>query len=189
MLIGILSLQGDYRAHTNCFRELDTPTREVKKPQDLDGLNGLVIPGGESTTLIKLMDSSGLWSAIRDFGDGGGALFGTCAGMIILADEVNNPPQRSMHLIDITVERNGYGRQIESEEVEGCFSLSKENPEMKMIFIRAPRILSRGPKVKALATSRGEVVLVRQNNVLVASFHPELTSDYRVHDYFVQMVR
>tara|TARA_B100001250_G_scaffold414617_2_gene454697 strand:+ start:7438 stop:8007 length:570 start_codon:yes stop_codon:yes gene_type:complete len=187
MLIGILSLQGDYQAHARSFSELGTPTCEVKKPRDLQHLNGLVIPGGESTTLIKLMDSSGLWLAVREYAVNGGALFGTCAGMILLADQVCNPPQRSMKLINIVVERNGYGRQIDSAEIVGDFPQSKDNPEMEMIFIRAPRIVSKGPEVESLATCRGDVVLGRQDNVLVASFHPELTMDYRVHSYFVQM--
>lgn len=187
MLIGVLSLQGDYRAHRRSFGEIGVSTCEVKKPGDLDNLDGLVIPGGESTTLIKLMESSGLWSAVSDFAARGRALFGTCAGMILLADQVYNPPQRSLRLINIVVERNGYGRQIDSAETYGSFPQSRDNPELEMVFIRAPRIVSLGDEVETLATCNGDVVLGRQNNVLVASFHPELTSDYRVHSYFIQM--
>ena len=151
-------------------------------------MGGLIIPGGESTTRIKLMDSSGMWSAIGEFAQAGKAILGTCAGMILSAKEVKNPEQRSLALIDITVERNGYGRQIDSAEVAGVFRGGGEERELHMIFIRAPRITRLGEGVEALAECRGDVVMARQGRVLVASFHPELTDDLTAHAHFVAMV-
>jgi pyridoxal 5'-phosphate synthase pdxT subunit len=187
-MIGILGLQGDYAAHGAILARLGVESRVVKKPGQLEGIDGLVLPGGESTTLIKLMDSSGMWQAIGDFAAEGKAIFGTCAGMILVAKEVTNPEQRSLGLVDITVERNGYGRQIDSAEIKGVFRGAAGEREMYMVFIRAPRIVRLGDGVEALAECRGDVVMAKQGKVLVASFHPELTDDLTAHRYFVEMV-
>ncbi|MCC7265140.1 MAG: pyridoxal 5'-phosphate synthase glutaminase subunit PdxT [Candidatus Latescibacteria bacterium] len=163
-------------------------TQVVKKTEQLRRVQGLVIPGGESTALIKLMDAGDWWESLRIFAGAGKAILGTCAGMILLASEVLNPPQKSLGLIDATVERNSYGRQVESFEGTGTFGTGRQERPLPMIFIRAPRIRRLGPRAKALAFCRGDCVLARQGPVLVASFHPELTADLTVHRYFIGMV-
>ncbi len=188
MELGVLGLQGDYAAHGAILEKLGVAWRVVKKPSQLDAVDGLIMPGGESTTLIKLMDSSGLWQAIGNFGAATKPIFGTCAGMILLAKDVSNPAQRSLGLIDIGVERNGYGRQIDSAEAEGVFRSADGECAMEMVFIRAPRITRLGAGVEALAECRGDVVMARQGHLLVASFHPELTDDLTAHRYFVDMI-
>lgn len=188
MELGVLGLQGDYAAHGAMLERLGVAWRVVKKPSQLDAVDGLILPGGESTTLIKLLDSSGLWQAIGDFAAAGRPIFGTCAGMILVAKDVSNPAQRSLELIDIGVERNGYGRQIDSAEVEGLFRGADGEHAMDMVFIRAPRITRLGAEVEALAECRGDVVMARQGHVVVASFHPELTDDLTAHRYFAQMM-
>ena len=182
-MIGVLGLQGDYAAHAAMLEKAGAASRTVKKPEQLEGLRGLVLPGGESTTLIKLMDLYGFWEPLRDFAVGGGALLGTCAGMILLAHKVSNPEQRSLGLLDIDVERNSYGRQIDSFEGRGAFG----GKEIPMIFIRAPRLVRLGDGVEALGTCRGDTVAARQGRVLVASFHPELTDDLSLHRYFLSL--
>ena len=186
--LGVLGLQGDYSAHGAMLERLGAAWRVIKKPSQLDGIDGLVMPGGESTTLIKLMDSSGLWEAIASYADSGRSIFGTCAGMILVAKDVSNPAQRSLGLIDIGVERNGYGRQIDSAEAGGVFRSAEGDCSMDMVFIRAPRITRLGDGVEALAECRGDVVMARQDKVVVASFHPELTDDLTSHRYFLDMV-
>ena len=188
-MIGILGLQGDYAAHGNMLDALGVDWRVVKKPEQLTtDLKGLIFPGGESTTLIKLMDSWAFWEPLRDFAAAGKPIFGTCAGMILLAKSVSNPPQQSLGLIDIDVERNSYGRQVDSFEGTGALGVNGQTREMPMIFIRAPRIARLGQGVEALATCRDDVVMARQDQILVASFHPELIDDVSVHRYFVDMV-
>ena len=186
-MIGILGLQGDYAAHGKMLDALDTHNRIVKKPEQLAAIDGLIFPGGESTTLIKLMDAWGWWQPLKDFA-AAKPIFGTCAGMILVAKNVSNPPQKSLGLIDIDVERNGYGRQIDSFEGIGSFGAKGQTREMPMVFIRAPRIARLGERVESLAECRGDVVMARQGNVLVASFHPELTDDLGAHRYFVEMI-
>jgi pyridoxal 5'-phosphate synthase pdxT subunit len=161
---------------------------EVRKTTELDGLDALVIPGGESTTLLKLMDHFGFWPALTQFHASGRPIFGTCAGAILVARDVENPSQRSLGLIDISVERNAYGRQRESFEAWGEADLGARR-EIEMVFIRAPRIRRVGDDVAVLARHKDEPVMVRQGNVLVATFHPELTDDPTVHDYFCAMAR
>ena len=185
--IGVLGLQGDFAAHGRALERAGAPWRVVKKPGQLIGLAGLIIPGGESTTLIRLMDFWGFWQPLQDYAATGGAVFGTCAGMILLAREVVNPSQRSLGLIDIQVERNSYGRQRDSFEGTGAFFPDGTEQPLEMVFIRAPRILARGPEVEALGLCRGDCVLARQGRVLVASFHPELTDDPTLHRYFVDL--
>jgi pyridoxal 5'-phosphate synthase pdxT subunit len=182
-MFGVLGLQGDYAAHAAMLEKAGAACRTVKKPEQLEGLKGLILPGGESTTLIKLMDLYGFWEPLRQFAQSGGAMLGTCAGMILLAQKVSNPDQPSLGLIDIDVERNSYGRQIDSFEGQGEFG----GEPLPMIFIRAPRIVRLGDGVEALAHCRDDVVVARQDKVVVASFHPELTNDLHVHRYFISL--
>jgi 5'-phosphate synthase pdxT subunit len=186
--IGVLALQGDFAAHARALEEAGAQAREVRNPPDLPGLDGLVIPGGESTALLKLMEPERLDEAIREFEREGGALFGTCAGLILLASRVENPPQASLGLIDLTVERNAYGRQIDSFVGRGRVRFPGE-PEThpEMVFIRAPRIRSLGPGGVVLGEFDGEPVLAQAGRVLVATFHPEMSRENRVHAYFVRL--
>jgi len=186
-MIGVLGLQGDYEAHGRMLSQAGAQWRVVKKTGQLDGVDGLIIPGGESTTLLKLMDACAFWEPLGAFAAAGRPVFGTCAGMILLAREVVNPPQRSLGLVDIRVERNSYGRQIDSFEGVGSFHPDGQEQPLEMIFIRAPRILALGRGVQNLATCRGDCVMARQGPVLVASFHPELTDDLTIHRYFLGM--
>lgn len=190
MKIGVLALQGDFALHGRALarvrRDEAVESVEVRKPAQLDGLDGLIIPGGESTTLLKLMDHWGFWPALQKFHADGKPIFGTCAGAILVAREVDNPRQPSLGLIDIDVERNAYGRQRESFETEGEADLGQP-AQLEMVFIRAPRIRRVGPGVRVLARHKDEPVMVRQGDVLVATFHPELTDDAAVHDYFCGM--
>ena len=162
---------------------------EVRKPEQLDEVDGLIIPGGESTTLLKLMDLWGFVPALEKFHGGGKPIFGTCAGLILTAREVENPAQFSLGFIDVGVERNAYGRQRESFETHGAATLDGRTVPVEMVFIRAPRIRRVGAGVETLARHDGEAVMARQGSVLVATFHPELTDDDTVHAYFVRMVR
>jgi 5'-phosphate synthase pdxT subunit len=187
-LIGVLGLQGDYHAHGRKLEEAGARVQVVKKTEQLRRVQSLVIPGGESTALIKLMEAGDWWASLRNFAGAGKPMLGTCAGMILLAGEVLNPPQKSLGLIDATVERNSYGRQQDSFEDMGTFGVGRRERPLPMVFIRAPRIRRLGPQVKALAFCRGDCVLARQGPILVASFHPELTADLTVHRYFLDMV-
>lgn len=187
MKIGIVAIQGDYEAHTRALERLDAEVVLVRTPADLEGVNGLILPGGESTTHLKVMLEEGLFEAIARRAREGLSIFGTCAGAILLAREVKNPPQPSFALLDMTVVRNAYGRQLESCVVREPTRLRDE--PLEMVFIRAPIIESAGLGVEVLATRDGHPVLVRQGHVLAATFHPELTSDPAVHSYFLKMVR
>jgi len=187
--IGVLALQGDFALHAKALARCGAEAVEVRKPGELADCDGLIIPGGESTTLLKLMDEWGFVPAIEKFHAEGKPIFGTCAGLIVLAREVENPRQFSLGLIDIAVERNAYGRQRESFEASGAASLDGSPVPLEMVFIRAPRIRRVGPGVEPLAEHRGEPVLARQGTVLVATFHPELTEDTAVHRYFCDLVR
>jgi 5'-phosphate synthase pdxT subunit len=170
---GVLALQGGYAAHVAAL----PGAREVRRAREVDDLDLLVIPGGESTTMLRLLETpegEGVEAAVRAMVARGGVVFGTCAGAILLAHRVTNPPQRSWDLIDVDVERNAYGRQVDS------FQATLE-PDYAAVFIRAPRIRRVGEGVEVLARHEGEPVLVRQGNVFAATFHPELTPDRRVH--------
>jgi len=171
------------------LERLGVPSVEVRMPRDLDEIAGLIMPGGESTTLLKLIDTWEFVPALEKFHAAGKPIFGTCAGMILLAREVQSPAQASLGLIDLTVERNAYGRQKESFETEGTGDLGQGPRPIKMVFIRAPRIRRVGPDVTPLAEHRGECVMARQGTVVVGAFHPELTDDPAVHQYFAGMVR
>lgn len=188
MKIGVLALQGDFALHRKALNCLAVESVDVRKPEELDAVSGLIIPGGESTTLLKLMDAGRFVPALEKFHADGRPIFGTCAGLIVLAREVLSPQQFSLGLIDVTVERNAYGRQKESFEAEGQSCLGGAAGPLTMVFIRAPRIRRLGPRVASLASHRGECVVAREGSVLVATFHPELTDDPTVHRYFARMV-
>lgn len=189
MKIGVLALQGDFSLHARALARCGAEAVEVRKPEQLAGLDGLIMPGGESTTLLKLMREWGFVPALEKFHAAGKPIFGTCAGLILLAREVQNPRQFSLGLIDVDVERNAYGRQRESFEARGTASLNGCDARVEMVFIRAPRIRRTGPRVQTLARYGDEAVMAREGTVLVATFHPELTDDPTVHEYFCEMVR
>lgn len=186
--IGVLDLQGDVREHIICLEKIKVNTKRVKVARDLETVEGLVIPGGESTTLSILLAREGLDREIKIKGENGFPIFGTCAGMILLARKIVNPSGREKHLqlIDIVVKRNAFGRQVDSFETE--LSIDSETRPFPGVFIRAPRIEEIGPKVDTLSKYRGEPVMVKEKNILCCSFHPELTDDLRVHQYFLSMV-
>jgi len=177
--VAVLALQGDFEAHRKALSDVGVPSFEAKRPRDLESASGLIIPGGESTTLWKFFESEPWEEAFRDFAASGRPILGTCAGAIVLAREVLNPSQRGLGVIDIDVERNAYGRQVDSFLGEvSCPSMGEEMPA---VFIRAPRIRRLGPGVEVLGRHGDEPVLVRQGNVAASTFHPELTSDRRLH--------
>jgi 5'-phosphate synthase pdxT subunit len=183
--IGVLAIQGDYAAHAEALRESGAQPVEVRKPDDLAELDGLILPGGESTTILKFLERRHFFEALEQFCVSR-PVFGTCAGAILLAREVRNPAQRSLSVLDAVVERNAYGRQIDSSIVSAETSLP--GGPLEMVFIRAPRIIATGSGVEVLAKRDGSPALVRQGNVMAATFHPELTADRRVHKAFVDIV-
>jgi pyridoxal 5'-phosphate synthase pdxT subunit len=189
--IGVLAIQGDFAAHLAALREAGATVCEVRKADDLRQVDGLVIPGGESTTLLKfiLNPDLGYIEAFEEFHQAGKPMFGTCAGLILVAKDVTRPAQFSFGFIDVSVERNAYGRQKESFETVGEGYLEGTAKPLKMVFIRAPRITRLGATVNRLASWQDEPVMARQGNILVASFHPELTGDLTVHRYFLDMVK
>ena len=173
--IGVLGLQGGYQAHIQMLEALGHNTLEVRNPDEFASLAGLILPGGESTTQLKLIDRFNLKPELDAFIEAGKPVFATCAGMILCATNVTHPEQPSYGYIDIDVERNGWGRQLDS------FEAKADGTDLELCFIRAPRITRVGKDVEVLATFKGEPVMVRQNNVTAATFHPELTEDSRVH--------
>ena len=182
--IGVLAIQGDFAMHAKMLDRIGAPWKLIKHPSELGGISGLVMPGGESTTILKFFESEGFSSAIQDFSAAGKPIFGTCAGVILLAKDVLNPPQQRLGLLDVTVERNAYGRQIDSSVRQGECPAVSDRP-VEMVFIRVPIIRRVGESVHVLGTSDGLPVLVEQGNILAATFHPELTDDETVHRYFV----
>lgn len=187
MNIGILAVQGDFEAHTAMLAGLGVETIEVRTVRDLDGCDGLILPGGESTTQLQFLQEEGLFQAVKRFAREGSGIFGTCAGAILLATDVKNPAQDSLGLLDMTVLRNAYGRQLASDVF---FAPSKLRDEpLEMVFIRAPIIDRLGTGVEVLAEYAGKPVLVRHGNIMAATFHPELTQDSTVHKTFLEMVR
>jgi 5'-phosphate synthase pdxT subunit len=186
--VGVLALQGDFAAHRSALGRLGVEAPEIRKPEELAGLDGLVIPGGESTTLLKLMGDA-FPTAVRALHAAGTPIYGTCAGLILLAREVRAPRQPSLGLIDVTVERNAYGRQRESFSAQGEAVLDGPRQPLEMVFIRAPRITRAGTGVETLAKRGQDPVLVRSGHLLAATFHPELGHDPRIHQLFIDMVR
>lgn len=183
--IGVLAIQGDYAAHADALAESGAIPVEVRKREELEGLDGLIIPGGESTTMLKFLERRDLFDELQRFCSTH-PVFGTCAGAILLAREVRNPPQRSLGLLDAVVERNAYGRQIDSSILFADTRLSGE--KLEMVFIRAPKIVQTGTEVEVLAERDGLPTLVREGKLMAATFHPELSPDRRVHQAFVDLV-
>jgi pyridoxal 5'-phosphate synthase pdxT subunit len=187
--VGVLALQGDFAAHGRMLERLEVDWQEVRTPRQLAQVEGLIIPGGESTTLLKLLVTSGLWEALGPFHAAGHPLMGTCAGLIVLARETRQPAQASLGYIDVVAVRNAYGRQVDSFIDKGTpLDPALDLTPLEMVFIRAPKMMELGPQVVPLAMCRGDVVLARQRTVLVATFHPEMTTDPRVHQYFLDMI-
>ena len=184
--IGVLALQGAFDVHAKRLTELGAAAVLVRRPEQLAALDGLVIPGGESTTFLKNLERAGFYDVLNAFVQTK-PVFGTCAGCILLAKDVENPPQRSFGVLDVTVERNAYGRQNDSVILNAETSLP--GGPLEMVFIRAPRISRIGPKLETLATRNGDPTLVRQGRLLAATFHPELTEDRRVHQLFLDIVK
>jgi 5'-phosphate synthase pdxT subunit len=177
MKVGVLALQGNFREHAAMLRRLGADVVEVRKPKELEGLDGLVVPGGESTTFMRLMRLYGLDEAVRSFR---GPILGTCAGMIVL-------DRNHLGLADLEVERNAYGRQVASFEAD--LDLADEKEPLRGVFIRAPRVADVGPDVEVLAEHDGVPVLLRDGRLILAAFHPELTEDTRVHEQFLAAVK
>jgi len=186
--IGVLAVQGDFAAHERVLERLEVDCCEVRRPEQLDEISGLIMPGGESTTMLKFLVDEGFVEPLKSFTQRGGAIFGTCAGAILLAREVSSPVQPSLGLVDLAIERNAYGRQVDSF-VDTTLSPALGPPPLEMVFIRAPIITRTGAGVEVLAEHRGHPVLVRQGQYLVATFHPELTSDTRVHGFFLHLLK
>jgi 5'-phosphate synthase pdxT subunit len=186
LTIGVLALQGDFDAHRQTLERLGVRTVLVRKPDELDGIDGLVIPGGESSTFLKFLEREGFLQKLRDFVAQKPA-FGTCAGAILLAKEVVNPFQPSLGALDIAIKRNAYGRQIDSSIITSPTKLG--GGPLEMVFIRAPRIERVGKSVEVLAEREDHPVLVREGRIMAATFHPELSNDLRIHQLFVDMVK
>lgn len=182
MKIGVLALQGDFDAHRKRLEELGAEVVLVKQPEQLDAIDGLVIPGGESSTFLKLLGDSG-FEKLKEFVRAK-PTFGTCAGAILLAKEVENPQQTGLGAIDIAIRRNAYGRQIDSSIRQGNF----RGAPIEMVFIRAPKIERVGSQVEVLAREGQDPVVVRQGKTMAATFHPELTGDDQVHQFFLDLV-
>lgn len=180
----MLAIQGNFAAHAEALKEAGAEAVEVRNPEELDGLDGLIIPGGESTTILKFLERRKFFETLKEFVHTR-PTFGTCAGAILLAKEVRHPAQKSLGALDAVVERNAYGRQIDSSIETAQSSLPGE--PLEMVFIRAPRIIEAGPDVEVLARRDGFPVLVRQGKLMAATFHPELSQDRRVHRQFVEM--
>jgi len=183
--VGILAIQGDFAMHAKMLDAMGAPWKLVKHPADLDAVGGLIMPGGESTTMLKIFELEGIGAAIKEFAAQGKAIYGTCAGAILLAKEVLNPPQEKLGLIDIAIERNAYGRQIDSSIQAGDCPDLADHP-VEMVFIRAPIIRRVGEGVRVLGRCGDLPVLVEQGNILAGTFHPELTDDQTVHRYFLK---
>ena len=182
--VGILAIQGDYSMHAKMLDRIAAPWLLVKHASELEEVSGLILPGGESTTMLKFFDAEGMGEAIKRFAGDGHPVFGTCAGAILLAREVYSPAQASLGLLDIAIERNAYGRQVDSSVRKGeCPEIASQ--PLEMVFIRAPIIRRTGPGVRVLGRCDDLPVLVEQGNLLAATFHPELTEDETVHRYFL----
>jgi 5'-phosphate synthase pdxT subunit len=186
MKIGILAIQGDYEAHRAVLQRLGAEVTLVRKPEQLETIDAIIIPGGESSTFLNFLAERGFLEKLRDFVRAKPA-FGTCAGAILLAKEVENPPQESLGALDIRIRRNAYGRQIDSSIRQVETKLGQQ--PLEMVFIRAPKITGTGKGVEVLASESGDPVLVRQGKIMAATFHPELSNDTRVHEAFLKLVK
>ncbi len=184
--IGVLALQGAYEAHAQALIAAGAEPTLIRRPAQLANLDGLILPGGESTTLLRHLERDGFFDILHAFVRQT-PTFGTCAGVILLARDVRNPPQASLGVLDIAVERNAYGRQIDSTILLAPTSLP--GPPLEMVFIRAPRIAETGPSVEVLAARDAAPVLIRQGHLLAATFHPELSADPRIHQLFLSLVQ
>lgn len=186
-VIGILALQGDFAAHGHILDRIGIPHTEIRLPEQLAPIQGLIIPGGESTTLIKLLEAFHLIEPIKAFYEKGGAIFGTCAGSILVAKHIRNSEQFRFGFIDITVIRNGYGRQIDSFEQDITVHLPEPVP-YHAVYIRAPKIIACGHNVRVLSRMEDHILAAESERILVTTFHPELTDDERIHAYFVHHI-
>jgi 5'-phosphate synthase pdxT subunit len=188
MKVGVLALQGAVSEHVKCLKEAGADeVVSIKRPEDLQGVQGVVLPGGESTTIGKLMRKYELLNPIREMAEAGIPMFGTCAGLILLAKEINGEEESHLGVMDIKVDRNSFGRQRESFEADLKMSILGDTP-YPAVFIRAPHIMEVGPDVNILSEWNGRIVAAQQGHLLGASFHPELTDDLRLHRYFIDMV-
>ena len=187
-MIGVLALQGDYEKHTRILKEINISCMEIRYPDQLNNIDGLIIPGGESTTMSFLIESSGIFDALRKSSDNGMPILGTCAGMILLSSKIidGRSDQKHLSLIDIETRRNGYGRQIDSFESD--LSIEGFDGSFRGVFIRAPLVEKVGSKVEVLSQVNGRPVMCKQGSVLVTSFHPELADDDRIHAEFLEML-
>lgn len=187
MKIGVLALQGAVSEHIRSLESAGAESYAVKRTEQLEELDGLVIPGGESTTIGKLMRKYGFIDAVRSFSEQGKPIFGTCAGLIVLAERIEGGEEAHLGLMDMTVSRNAFGRQRESFETD--LDIKGIDEPVRAVFIRAPLINQVGPEVDVLSTYKGEIVTARQGHLLASSFHPELTDDFRLHAYFLDMAK
>ena len=188
MTLGVLAIQGDFLEHIQTLDRLGVPSREIRMPGQLDEVDGLIIPGGESTTIVQLIDIYGFRTKLTEKVESGLPVWGTCAGMIVIADELTNHRPEPLHLMDINVSRNAFGRQVDSFEADLQIG-GIEGPPFRCVFIRAPVVNSIGAEVRVLARLPDDrPIAVRQGNLLGTSFHPELTDDTRVHELFVKIV-
>ena len=186
--IGVLAIQGDFLEHRQVLDRLGVDSTEIRLPQQLDDIDGLIIPGGESTTIVQLIDIYDFRETLRQKVESGMRLWGTCAGMIVISNKLTDHRPEPLHLMNIDVSRNAFGRQVDSFEADLEIS-DMEGPPFRAVFIRAPAVTNVGEGVRVLATvNGGRPVAVRQDNMLATSFHPELTDDTRVHEMFVRMV-
>lgn len=189
MKLGVLGIQGDIQEHIKAIKNLGHEAIWVKKTADLASVSGLIMPGGESTTMIKLLKRFDMWASLNEAIDSGLHVYATCAGVVLLARDIkNHPDQDTLNILDVTVARNGYGRQIASFETDLKIDSLGEIP-FRAIFIRAPIIENIDPEIKILSSYRDQPVLVEKDNVLASTFHPELTDDIRIHEYFVNRIK
>jgi 5'-phosphate synthase pdxT subunit len=185
MKIGVLAVQGDFAAHARMLNRIGVEAVEVRRASQLDAVDGLIIPGGESTTMLKFIEEEAMGDAIKSYAASARPIFATCAGAILVAREVSNPPQASLGLMDIAVARNAYGRQVDS--FISAVDTTLAGGPLEAVFIRAPKITRVGDAVTTIATLKGEPVMVRQGNLVAATFHPELTDDDRAHRLLVEL--
>lgn len=187
--VGVLAIQGDFHEHIQVLHRLGVETQEIRLPKQLDDIDGLIIPGGESTTIVQLIDIYGFREPLAQKVKEGMPVWGTCAGMIVISDKLQDRRPEPLHLMDIEVSRNAFGRQVDSFEADLTIS-DIEGPPFRAVFIRAPVVTSMGDGVSVIsALEDGRPVAVRENNLLATSFHPELTNDSRVHDLFVRIIK